>query len=336
LLRFNERSQNRHAQRGDQLFYLGAAREARAASAEPMRFGLIGTGYWARAVHGASAAQHPDVELVGVWGRDQARTEAAASELNTRAYRDLEHLLNDIEALTFAVPPDVQAEIAIRAATAGKHLLLEKPIATTVAEAHRLERAITNANVASIVFFTRRFIPEIQSWMQHLEQLGGWECGRAEVAASILTEGNPFGQSPWRHEKGGLWDVGPHALSVLLPVLGRVTSVVAGRGVRDQVHLVLQHNHSRSSTASLSLMVPDKAIGGSTYVYGEHGREDAPTVKVEPVRAHAAALDALLGQARQTQKGHACDVHFGARVVEVLAAAEQSLDTGCAVNVEAP
>jgi predicted dehydrogenase len=163
---------------------------------------------------------------------------------------------------------------------------------------------------------------------------GGWECGRIEFAASIFTEGNPFGDSPWRHEKGGLWDVGPHALSMLIPALGEVTSVVALQGIRDQVHLALQHAEGRSSTASLSLMVPPAATGTSVYVYGEHGREDAPADPFDPLAAHGVALDALVEQVARPNKGHPCDVHFGAQVVEVLAAAEQSLSTGRVVRTE--
>ncbi len=298
-----------------------------------MRVGLIGSGYWAKQVHGTSAAQAPDVELVGVWGRDQTRTQEAADELGTRAYADLDRLIGDVEALTFAVPPDVQAEIATRAARAGRHLLLEKPIATSVADARTLEDAVADAGVASIVFFTRRFVPQTQTWLDHLAEVGGWECGRAEFSASIFTEGNPFGASPWRHEKGGLWDVGPHALSILWPALGPVRSVVAGAGVRDQVHLVLRHANDRSSTASLSLMVPPPAAGNALYVYGEHGREDAPPGPFDPIPAHRAALDALVAQASATEKGHACDVHFGARVVEVLAAAELSIRSGARVDL---
>src|SRR5438105_11683179 len=197
-----------------------------------IRLGVIGSGYWARTVHGASAAQHPGVELVGVWGRDRAKTTETASELGTRPYPDLDRLFNDVDALTFAVPPDVQAEIGLHAAEAGRHLLLEKPVASSSSAARKLESAVEEGNLASIVFFTRRFVPETQAWLQRLEELGGWECGRAEFAASIQVEGNPFGASPWRHQKGGLWDIGPHALSLLLPALGGVESVVAGGGIR--------------------------------------------------------------------------------------------------------
>ena len=217
-----------------------------------LRIGLIGSGYWARTVHGRGAAQHPRVDFVGVWGRDASRTSDAAAELQTRAYADLDELIADVDALTFAVPPDVQAEIATRAAEASRHLLLEKPIATSLADALRLEAAVDRAGVASIVFFTRRFTAETQAWLDQLEVPGGWECGRAEFAASIFVVGNPFGASPWRGEKGGLWDVGPHALSLLMPALGPITTVVAGAGIRDQVHLVLQHENGRSSTASLA------------------------------------------------------------------------------------
>jgi predicted dehydrogenase len=298
-----------------------------------MRIGLIGSGYWARTVHGRGAAQHPRVEFVGVWGRDASRTSEAAAELQTRAYADLDELIADVDALTFAVPPDVQADIATRAAVASRHLLLEKPIATSVSDALRLEAAVDRAGVASIVFFTRRFVAETQAWLHHLEVLGGWECGRAELAASIFVEGNPFSSSPWRAEKGGLWDVGPHALSLLVPVLGQITAVVAAGGVRDQVHLVLQHENGRSSTASLSLSVPPAATGTSIYVYGQPGRESAPAGPFDPVVAHGLALDALVDLAAEPGAGHPCDVHFGARVVEVLSAAEESLATGRRVEI---
>lgn len=301
-----------------------------------MRVGLIGSGYWARTVHGASVAQHPRAELVGVWGRDAGRTAHTAAELHTQAFSDLDALLNGVDALTFAVPPEVQARIALQAAMAGKHLLLEKPVATDLEQAHRLESAVQRASVASVVFFTRRFVDETQVWLQRLEELGGWECGRAEFAANIYTEGNPFGDSPWRKEKGGLWDIGPHALSLLLPALGEVTSVIAGHGRRDQVHLVLQHTDNRSSTASVSLTVPQAAVGNSLYVYGEHGREVAPPGPFDAVQAHSAAVDALIEQAAAPQPRHACDVHFGARVVAVLAAAEESLREGRRVEVTRP
>jgi predicted dehydrogenase len=298
-----------------------------------MRVGLIGSGYWARTVHGRGVERNPRADLIGVWGRDASRTAEAAADLGTQAFNDLDRLLEGAEALTFAVPPDVQAGIGLRAARAGKHLLLEKPLAISTQDARQLEAAVTEAGVASVVFFTRRFVPETDAWLQHLREVGGWDCGRAEFCANIFAEGNPFGGSPWRREHGALWDIGPHALSLLLPVLGDVVSVVAGGGRGDQVHVALQHEDGVSSTMSLSLTVPQAAVGSSVYVYGSQGRESAPPGPSEAVAAHAAAVDALIDAAAAARPRHPCDVHFGARVVEVLAAAEESLRSGQRVRI---
>ncbi len=316
----------------------GLAHDTLAGRVTKLRFGLIGTGYWARTVHAPGVLQHPQAELVGVWGRDATKSADLATELGIRPYADVDALLRDVDALTFAVPPDVQSDIAIRAAEAGRHLLLEKPIAMSLADAERLEAAVTRAQIASIVFFTRRFVPETIAWLQTAIETGGWDCGRAEFAATALVDTGPFSNSPWRYEKGALWDVGPHALSLLCGVLGDVTSVVAGGGRRDQVHLVLQHADGASSTASLTMSVPKAAAGTMVYLYGPGGRTTAPSTALdrsEIVAAHGSAIDALIAQVDQPGSGHPCDVHFGRRVVQILDAAERSMASGQRLSLDA-
>jgi predicted dehydrogenase len=298
-----------------------------------MRLGLIGTGNWAETVQAASLAQHPSIDFAGVWGRDPARTAALSSRFGTRAYADPERLMDDVDALSFAVPPAVQADLAVRAARRGRHLLLEKPIATSVLEARRLKAEVAAAGVASIVFFTHRFMAGTHAWLERVRERGGLFCARAEISFSSL----PVADGPsWRREYGALWDIGPHALSLLVPLVGDVTSVVAGAGRGDQVHLIMQHPASCSSTASVTLTAPSAATGTHLYVYGEYGRETLPPTSLEPTRvvaAHQAGVDALLDVVAQPRRGHPCDVHFGARVVEVLDAAQRSLASGCRVEV---
>src|SRR6185369_10319840 len=120
-----------------------------------MRFGLLGTGYWAREVHAAALASHPGVDFVGVWGRDPAK----AAALGVRAYGDIDALLGDVDAVAIALPPDVQADLALRAARAGKHLLLDKPLALTVAAADAIVAEVDARGLASVIFFTSRFQP---------------------------------------------------------------------------------------------------------------------------------------------------------------------------------
>ena len=107
-----------------------------------MRFGLVGTGPWAGTAHGPGLVAAEGVALVGVWGRSPARAGEPAARLGVPAFEDLDALCDEVEAVAFAVPPEVQGELALRVAQRGKHLLLDKPVADTVEAATRLVAAV--------------------------------------------------------------------------------------------------------------------------------------------------------------------------------------------------
>lgn len=289
-----------------------------------MRFGLVGTGPWAQLVHGPGLVQADGVELVGVWGRDPGRAGALAGRLGVTPYDDLDALLDQVDAVAFAVPPDVQADVALRAAEAGKHLLLDKPVALDVDAAHRLGDAVLRSGVASVVFFTDRF-SESAGWIEQARSTGGWLGGSMRWLAALDTPGNPFAASAWRWEQGALWDIGPHALSTLSATLGPITSVEAVAGARDLVHLVLTHDSGATSTASLSLQVPPEAADIETVLWGEHGLSRMPqrTDDAAP-RAFANAVAQLL--AATSGADNPVDVHFGVHVVELLHDAQTALE----------
>ncbi|MFI2376933.1 Gfo/Idh/MocA family protein [Streptomyces sp. NPDC018964] len=294
-----------------------------------MRIGLLGTGPWARAAHAPALSGHPDLDLAGVWGRRPEAAEELAALHGTRAYGDVDALLADVDAVAVALPPAVQAELAVRAARAGCHLLLDKPLAPTVAQGRAVVEAAEAAGVASVVFFTTRFQPEPEAWIAEQERVGGWFTGRAQWLGAVFTsDGDPFAASAWRREKGALWDVGPHALSVLLPVLGaprRVTAAAYGPG--DTVHLVLDHAGGASSSLTLSLTAPPAAAGAMVELRGTAGVTSLPEASEGAVPALARAADALL-TAAGTGTPHPCDAAFALRVTEVLAATEARLDGG--------
>src|SRR5690349_21176731 len=130
-----------------------------------MRFGLFGTGPWAHLAHAPALAGHEAVDFVGVWGRDPGRTAQLADRYGVTAYADVGALLADVDAVSVALPPDVQAPIALRAARAGKHLVLDKPVAFTTAEADAIVAAVAERDLASIVFFTRRLLPPVAEFV---------------------------------------------------------------------------------------------------------------------------------------------------------------------------
>ncbi len=174
-----------------------------------MRFGLVGTGYWARHAQAEALANEPTVDFVGVWGRDLGRATDVATPHGVRPYVDYDAFLSDVDVVAFSLDPDVQADLATRAAAAGKHLLLEKPIATTVEAALRLEAAAERSGVCSVVFFTRRFEAVQREWLETLQREGGWRGAWSLWIADGLAPGSPFEGSVWRREKGPLWDIGP-------------------------------------------------------------------------------------------------------------------------------
>lgn len=294
-------------------------------TAEPLRFGLVGTGHWARFAYARALSRVPGLTFATVWGRNATAAADLASDFGVGAEADFDRFLAGVDAVAFSVPPQVQSELATRAALAGKHLLLEKPVALTVEAADALAAAVASTGVASVVFFTALFQAESRAWLDDLVRTGGWRGADAVWLGCAHSESSPF-NTPWRREKGGLWDLGPHVLSLLWPVFGPVAGIVADRGAGDLTHLILHHENGTSTTATITLDAPDAADGFEVHVWGERGRTSLPSLADDPVAALRTALSELVANARSGQVEHPCDVRFGAEVTRVLARAQDLLD----------
>lgn len=291
-----------------------------------MRFGLVGTGPWAQLAHGPGLVAAHDVELVGVWGRRPDMAAALAADLAVTAYADYAAMLADVEAVAFAVPPDTQAEMALTAARAGKHLLLDKPVSISLSAARRLADAAAASGVASVVFFTDRFAEDSRDWFEEVRRTGGWHGGWLRWFSALQEPDNPFGASPWRHERGALWDTGPHALSTLGAALGPVESLTAEGGAGDLVNLVLHHESGALSTATLTQFAPPSAACTETTLWGESGFTTMPPRPEGNADSLLAVAAGELVQAARSGHAHPLDVAFGTRVVELLTLAQAHLD----------
>jgi predicted dehydrogenase len=279
-----------------------------------MKFGLLGTGYWAAETHAAALVAAPGTTLAGVWGRDPAKAAAVADRFGIRPYEDVDELIAAVDAVAIALPPDVQAPLAARAARAGRHLFLDKPLALTVEAADEVVAAVDATGVGSVVFFTSRFNPPAVDFLRDAVATGGWDGGRATLLGSVA--GSPYDASPWRHEYGGLWDVGPHALSLLIPILGPVAGVSAALGPHQTATALLTHESGAVSTMTLSLASP--VMTWDVSFYGTSGWGSVPPV-TDAVAAAVVALEAL------TSGDRSCDVHFARDVTAVLVRAAADL-----------
>ncbi len=291
----------------------------------PLRFGLVGTGYWARVAHARALADTAGIEFAAVWGRNPEAAAELAAVAGATAHSDFDAFLADVDAVAFSVPPHVQSELGIRAAEAGKHLLLEKPLALTDEASDALVAAVDAAGVASVVFFTSRFQPDARAWLEDVTAAGGWHGGQVLWLGSVYAESSPF-NTPWRRDKGGLWDLGPHAVALLWAILGPVTSVTADTGRGDLSHLVLHHEGGATSAVTLTLGAPEPADGFDLLLWGEHGRTSVPALADDPVGALRVALTELADAARSGRTSHPCDVRFGRAVTRVLTQAQCAID----------
>lgn len=292
----------------------------------PLRFGLVGTGHWAQIAHAPALASTEGIEFAAVWGRNSSAAAQLAATYNATAHADLADFLAGVDAVAFAVPPDVQGPIAIRAAHDGKHLLLEKPVAISPADADALVGAVESAGVASVVFFTGRFQADVRAWLAEALAASGWAGGCAVWLGTAMRPGSPF-NTPWRRDKGGLWDLGPHVISLLWASLGQVRSVTADAGRGDVAHLVLHHGSGVTSSVTVTLDQPEDAAISELYLWGEPGRSACPAEAEDPVVPLRTALTELAANARSGQVSHPCDVRFGRDVGRVLADAQRQIDS---------
>jgi predicted dehydrogenase len=233
------------------------------------RIGLVGAGPWANLFTGPMLASSTSLHLAGVWARRPEAAASLATTLATQPFDDIDALLDQVDALAFAVPPDVQADIGARAARAGKALLLDKPIGVTLSQATSLADAVGQAGVVTQVLLTNRYLPAMREYLAQLDGFDGYGA-RASFFGNGCIPGTYFA-TPWRLEQGGLLDLGPHVFDALEASLGPILDVDARGDRMGMVFLTCTHADGRISQASLSATT-DVSGGLQVEVYGRAGR----------------------------------------------------------------
>src|SRR5690606_21825013 len=129
-------------------------------------------GPWARTMHARMLAAGPETSLAGVWARRPEAAAEVAAPYGAPVAASFEELLDTCEAVDFAVPPAVQADLAVRAARAGKALLLEKPLGPDLAGARAVAEAVAECGVVSQLVLTKRYHPATRDFLRRAAALG--------------------------------------------------------------------------------------------------------------------------------------------------------------------
>ena len=184
------------------------------------RIAVLGCGYWGsnhiRTLKALGA-------LRAVADANAARAEGFASEQECLAITPDELFdRDDVDAIIMALPPQFHAEYAIRAARAGKDLLVEKPIALTVEDARAAVNAASDNNRIFMVGHVLRFHPAFEM----LERL----IADGELGEIKYIHSHRLGLGKFHTENDALWDLAPHDLSMILAITGAAPMEVRGEG----------------------------------------------------------------------------------------------------------
>jgi predicted dehydrogenase len=202
--------------------------------------GLVGYKFMGRAHSNAYrqvAAFFPDValrpEMKAICGRDEAAVKQAAEQFGWQGYEtDWRRLVarQDIGLVDVSTPGSSHAEISIAAATNGKHVFCEKPLANTLLEARQMLNAVQHNKVVGMVNFNYRRMPAVQLAKQLIDsgRLGTIYHWRAVYLQDWIIDPNfPI---VWRLDKsqagaGSLGDLGAHSIDLARMLLGEITEV---------------------------------------------------------------------------------------------------------------
>ncbi|MDN3518394.1 Gfo/Idh/MocA family oxidoreductase [Aquisalimonas lutea] len=184
---------------------------------KPVRAAVIGVGYLGR-FHAQKYAALESVELVGVVDADESRARAVAEEVGTTAFTDHGALLDSVDVVSIVVPTRFHHAVAAQCLDRGVHVLVEKPVTTTLEEADDLIRLAAQNNLVLQV--------------GHLERFNAAVRGLAElVGTPMFIESNrlaPF--NPRGADVSVVLDLMIHDIDIILKLVDRPVSRIDANG----------------------------------------------------------------------------------------------------------
>jgi predicted dehydrogenase len=337
-----------------------------APSAPEPRIGVVGCGYWG-AKHVRVLSGLSDVKNVTVIDCDQKNLDGIRSAFPAvRACSDLHAALPHVDALIIASPPQSHAELALEALRAGKHVLVEKPLATCADDARALVREAERQDRILMVGHTFEFNPAVIELRRRLQ--------RGDLGAIYYVHSSRLNLGLFRRDVNVVWDLAPHDVSILNYILGSFPTAVtawglshAGAEVEVLAYLRLEYEDiGVTGYVHVSWLDPKKVrkvvVVGSErmavyndlaeerlriYDRGVEFEEAASATHERPLSyrygdilsPHIQFQEPLLLEDRhfveciRTGAQPQCDGLSGLQVVSVLEAADRSLQAGGAVRI---
>jgi predicted dehydrogenase len=250
-----------------------------------MHIGVVGLGYWGPNLLRV-LMEHDHVEVSWLCDHDEVRLERFGVRHPTaRQTTSFEDLLEDpvLDAVVIATPIFTHADMATRALRVGKHVFVEKPLATSVDEADRLQELADECGRTLMCGHTFLFSPPVQYVKSMLDD--------GELGDLYFISSSRVNLGLHQRDVSVIWDLGPHDFSIILNWLGELPESVraVGRaaivpGIPDVAFVTLRYPTGLLINIELSWLSPSKLrrtvlVGSKKMVVYEDGA-------LEPVRVY--------------------------------------------------
>jgi predicted dehydrogenase len=168
---------------------------------------VVGCGYWG-AKHGRVLSTLPEVGyLVAVDGAESVRSSIAATFPALDTSPDLQSVIHSVDAVVVATPPRDHATVALQAMRAGKHVLIEKPLAASLIESRALVAEAARSDVVLMVGHTFEYNPALRELRRRMDQ---GELGTIQYIHSAR-----LNLGLYRSDVNVVWDLAPHDISIM-------------------------------------------------------------------------------------------------------------------------
>jgi predicted dehydrogenase len=216
-----------------------------------MRVGVLGCGYWG-SKHVRVLSGLPQVaEVVIIDPRPDRRRNLQASFPAARAVGTLDEALPHMDAVVVATPPETHAELALRALRAGKHVMVEKPLATTTSDGLRMQKEAESSGLTLMTGHTFEYNPAVTKLREVIDS--------GELGDLYYLDTARLNLGIYQSRVNVAWDLAPHDISIANYLLGSVPSEVQAWG-STHAHRFLE------DVAYLRLEYPDRGVTAHIHV----------------------------------------------------------------------
>jgi UDP-N-acetyl-2-amino-2-deoxyglucuronate dehydrogenase len=252
-------------------------------SEKKFRIALIGCGRISKN-HFEAIDQIDGLELVAVCDSDSERAEQAGKQWGVPHYTSYEKMLKESKAdiVTIATPSGLHAEQGIEAASAGKHVVMEKPMAISLTGADSLVHACDKAGVQLFVVKQNRLNPPVQLLKSAVDRN---RFGRIYMASCTVHWARPqeyYDQAPWRgtweFDGGAFMNQASHYVDLIQWLMGPVESVMAKTATlarrietEDSGIAILKFRSGALGSIEVTMLAYPRNLEGSITILGEKG-----------------------------------------------------------------